>query len=80
MLGLGEGMHRTKEAAVARSSGRGSILALLLAIVALALAAGAYFAWSARRVESPVKVSLELPKAPLPDGPKLPDPPIPAPR
>lgn len=65
---------------MARSSGRGSILAVLLAIVALVVAAGVYFTWSARQVESPMKVSLEMPKAPLPDGPKLPDPPIPAPR
>ena len=65
---------------MAGQSGRGSILALALAVAALALAAAGYFAWSARQVESPVKVSVDLPKAPLPDGPKLPDPPIPRPR
>ena len=80
MLGSAQGTHQTREAAVARSSGRGSILALIVAVVALAVAAGVYFTWSARRVESPVKVSLEMPKAPLPDGPKLPDPPLPTTR
>lgn len=65
---------------MARSSGRGSILALIVAVVALAVAAGAYFSWSARRMESPVKVSLDMPRAPLPDGPKMPDPPIPTSR
>lgn len=62
---------------MARPSSQGSVVTLIVAVIALAVATGGYFAWSAGRLESPVRLSLE---APLLDGPKLPDPPIPLPR
>ena len=71
---------------MARRSARGAnlLMALLIAAVLVAIVVAGWFVFVAsRRAPEPAPrlgVQLSLPKAPLPEGPKMPAPPIPTPK
>ncbi len=71
---------------MARTSARGTNLLMVLLIAALVVAivvAGWFVFAASRRAPEPAPrlgVQFSLPKAPLPEGPKVPAPPIPTPK
>ena len=62
------------------ANGTGIVLALLIVLVIVGLIV--WFQKQARQSAAPRPhgIDLSLPKAPLPDGPKMPAPPIPIPK
>lgn len=71
---------------MAQVSGGGSntLLAVLVGALAVAVAVIGWFVYSGAhappQAKPPTGIELSLPKSPLPDGPKMPDAPIPKPR
>lgn len=70
--------------AQASSGGSNTLIAVLVGALAIAVAVIGWFVYSGAhespQVKPPTGIELTLPKSPLPDGPKMPDPPIPKPQ
>jgi len=71
---------------MAQASGGSSnaLIAVLIGALAIAVAVIGWFVYAGAHVtpevKPPVGIDLSLPRAPLPEGPKMPDAPIPKPQ
>jgi hypothetical protein len=70
--------------AQASSSSSNTLIAVLVGALAIAVVVVGWFVYSGAHATPDVKpprgIELSLPKSPLPDGPKMPDAPIPKPQ
>ena len=70
--------------AQASSGGSNTLIAVLVGALAIAVAVIGWFVYSGAHPTNdgrpPTGIEFSLPKSPLPDGPKMPDAPIPKPQ